>query len=89
MRAKLFTYTTKNLNKSQQSIVSKRINGYTDKSNGSQYEYKRPGLITKMANIKITKNTFIVNETDFSQIENKLKGHGAKVKSWNIAIKDL
>lgn len=89
MRAKLFTYTTQNLTKSQKSIVSKRINGYTDKSNRSQYKYERPGLITKMANIKISKNTFIIKETEFSQIENKLKEHGAKVKSWDIVINDL
>lgn len=87
MKAKLVTYSTENLSPTQRSILSKKINGYLDKSNKARYTYKREGIITKLPHIKITNKTFIIREKDFSSINIEIKKHGATLKSWNIEIK--
>ena len=48
MKAKLVTYTTKNLNKSEKSILSKKLYGYLDKSNNSKYTYQRKGILSNI-----------------------------------------
>ena len=55
MKAIILTYDTKKLNNTQKSIISKKINGYTDKSNKGQYTYQRKGILQKIPHIKITK----------------------------------
>ena len=89
MKAKIFTYSTERLNSTQKSILSKRINGYIDKSNGSRYTYKRKGIFGKLPHIKITKKAFIIREQDFLHISKILKRYGATLKSWDIDIKKL
>ena len=89
MKAKLFTYSTEKLNPKERSILSKRINGYLDKSNGSRYTYKRKGIFEKMPHIKITKKAFIIREQDFPKISNMLKQYRVTLKSWDIDIKKL
>ena len=89
MNAKLITYSTKDLNVTQRSILSKKLNGYLDKSNKSQYTYKREGVITNLIHIKITNKTFIIRKSDFSLISKELKKYGAKIKSWDINIKHI
>jgi len=89
MKVKLITYSTENLGPTQRSIISKRINGYTDKSNKSRYTYRRKGLIEEIPNIKVTNKTFILKEKDFPAIKKELKKLGAKVKVWDIKIKKI
>jgi len=89
MKAILITYTTEKLTPTQRSILSKRINGYTDKSNKSQYTYTRKGKITTISHIKITQKTFIVKKEDSQNIMNLLKKHKATVKSWEIGIENI
>ena len=89
MKAKLITYSTDNLNSTQRSILSKRINGYLDKSNRSQYKYKREGIISKINHIKVTHKTFIIREKDFKLINKEIQKYGAKVNSWDIYIKEI
>ena len=89
MKAKVFTYSTERLNSTQKSILSKRINGYIDKSNGARYTYKRKGIFEKIPHIKITKKAFIIMEQDFSKVIRILKQYGATLKSWNIDIKKI
>ena len=89
MKAKLITYSTNNLNPTQRSILSKRINGYLDKSNRSQYKYEREGIISKINHIKVTHKTFIIRKKDFQLINKEIKKYGAKVSSWDIDIKEI
>lgn len=89
MKAKLITYSTENLTPTQRSIVSKRINGYIDKSNKSRYTYNRDGIITKLPHIKITNKAFIIRKKDFSLVYKEIKKHKAIVKSWDIEIKQI
>ena len=89
MKAKVFTYSTERLNSTQKSILSKRINGYIDKSNGARYTYKRKGIFEKIPHIKITKKAFIIREQDFSKVSKILRQYGATLKSWNIDIKKI
>lgn len=87
--AKIVTYATEKLNPTERSILSKRINGYLDKSNRARYTYRREGIITNIPHIKVTNRTFIVREKDFSFINKEIKKYGATVKSWDINIKVL
>lgn len=89
MQAKLITYTTEGLNKSQKSILSKRMYGYTDKSNKGQYTYKREGILNNTKHVKVCNNTFIIYSKDWSQVKNKLKRSKLTIKEWDIDIKDF
>jgi hypothetical protein len=89
MKAKLFTYSTEKLNSTERSILSKRINGYLDKSNRARYTYKRDGIVKKVPHIKVTKKTFIVSSKDFFSITKVIKQFGATIKSWDIDVKRL
>ena len=89
MKAKLFTYSTEKLSPTKRSIISKRINGYIDKSNKAQYTYNRKGLITKLPHIKISNKTFIIREKDFSLVNKAIKQLGATIKAWSINIKKI
>lgn len=89
MKAKLFTYSTEKLDPTERSILSKRINGYLDKSNKARYTYKRQGIVEKVPHIKITNKTFIIRNRDFSLINKEIRKYGAIVRSWDILIKEL
>ncbi len=89
MKAKLITYSTENLTSTQRSILSKRINGYIDKSNNARYIYKRKGFIAGLPHVKVTNKTFIIREKDFSLINKELRKLGASIKSWDIVFREL
>ena len=89
MKAKLVTYSTKGLSSTERSILSKRINGYLDKSNNAKYTYKREGIISKLRHIKVTNKAFIIRKKDFSLVNKELSKHKAEVKSWDIEIKQI
>ena len=85
----MITYSTEGLSSTKRSILSKRINGYLDKSNKAKYTYKRKGIISELQHIKVTNNTFIIRKKDFSSINKELKMCGAQVKSWDIDVKQV
>ena len=89
MKAKLVTYSTNGLSSTERSILSKRINGYLDKSNKAKYMYKREGLISKLPHIKVANKAFIIRKKDFSLVSKELKKHKAEAKSWDIEIKKI
>lgn len=87
MKAKLITYTTENLGNSKRCILSKRLYGYLDKSNNSQYTYQRKGLIDPFKNIKVSNNTFIIEARGWEKIKEFLFKSKATLKIWDINIK--
>lgn len=87
MEAKLFTYTTEKLNNSEKSTLSKKLNGYTDKSNKSRYEYHRKGILNNIKHIKISNNTFIIETKHWKTIKKELKDINATIKEWDITLK--
>jgi hypothetical protein len=89
MKAKLVSYSTEGLTPTQRSIVSKRINGYIDKSNRSRYLYKREGIIEKIPHIKVTHDTFIIRKQDFPILKKELNKLGVKIKTWDIEISKI
>lgn len=89
MNAKLVTYTTEKLNKSEKSILSKRLHGYTDKSNNSQYTYKRKGFLDQVKHIKVCNNTFIIGEKDFEPIKDELRKRKATIKEWDVTLENF
>lgn len=89
MKAKLVTYTTEKLNKSEKSILSKTLYGYLDKSNRSQYTYQREGLLHNKTHTKICNNTFIISPEDWVEIKKELKKKKITIKEWDIDIKEL
>ena len=89
MNAKLVSYTTEKLNKSEKSILSKRLFGYTDKSNKCKYTYQREGLLSNIKHIKVSKNTFIISSNDWLSIKKELLKRKVNVKEWNIDLKEF
>lgn len=89
MKAIIITYTTEGLNNTQKSIVSKAINGYTDKSNKSQYTYKRKGILQKVPHIKITDKTYIIPEKNYLKIKKQLETLNINTKIWKISLKQI
>ena len=89
MKAKLITYSTNGLSSTERSILSKKINGYLDKSNKAKYMYRRDGLISKLPHIKVANKAFIIRKKDFFLVSKELKKHRVEVKSWDIDIKQI
>jgi hypothetical protein len=86
MKAKLITYITEGFSPTKRSILSKRINGYVDKSNRSRYTYKRKGVFAGLPHIKVTDKAFIIPRDDFDLVCKAIKKYGAKIKAWDIEI---
>ena len=86
MDAKLITYTTEKLNKSEKSMLSKRLFGYTDKSNNSKYTYQRQGILHNIQHVKVCNNTFLIKSKDWPRIKKELIKRKASVKEWDIVI---
>lgn len=89
MHTKLITYTTEMLNKSEKSILSKRMYGYIDKSNKSRYTYIRKGILNDTKHIKICNNTFIIKTKDWPKIKKELRKRKVTVKKWDIDLKEF
>jgi len=89
MHAKLVTYTTERLNKSEKSILSKKMYGYTDKSNKSRYTYAREGILNNTKYLKVCNNTFIIDPQDWPRTRKELKKRKTTVKEWDISIKEF
>lgn len=89
MKAKLLKYSTKGLTTSKRTTISKRLNGYIDKSNKAQYLYHREGLIKTIPHIKVSSNTFIIKSKDFKKVKEAIQKSGGKITSWDITIKDF
>ena len=89
MKAKLVTYTTKGLTGSQKSILSKKMFGYTDKSNKSQYTYHRNGVLEEYEFVKVCNNTFIISIDGWNEVKNVLDEKNAVVTVWDIDIEKL
>lgn len=87
MEAEIITYETKTMSNTQRSIISKKIFGYTDRTQGSQYTYQRKGILDSIPHVVITKKTFIVDLKDAKWVKGIIKGLGASVKSLKIEIK--
>ncbi|KXA94264.1 hypothetical protein AKJ37_07780 [candidate division MSBL1 archaeon SCGC-AAA259I09] len=86
MKAKLVTYRTEKLNKSEKSKLSKKLYGYTDKSHHGKYVYEREGLLDEIKHIKIYKNTFIVPIENWAPIKEELKKRKVNIKTWGIIL---
>jgi len=89
MHAKLVTYTTEKLNKSEKSILSKRMYGYMDKSNKSRYTYARKGILDGAKYFKICNNTFIIDHKCWPKVRKEIKKRKATIKEWNINIEEF
>jgi hypothetical protein len=89
MQAKLVTYKTDKLNNSEKSILSKRLYGYTDKSNMSKYTYDRKGLLQDKKHIKICNNTFIIIPEEWESIKKELKKRKVTITEWDITIEQF
>jgi hypothetical protein len=85
MKAVLFTYRTKNFSKSESSKISKKIRGYSDKSNQSKYNYQREGIINRCGGVIVSKSTFIIPKKHEKEI-NKLEKRGLKISRWEIDL---
>ena len=88
MKAEIVTYETKGMSNSKRSIISKVIFGYIDRTKGSQYTYKRKGIVESVPHVAITKKTVVVISADATKIKKVIKDRGATVNSWKIDIKE-
>lgn len=88
MKAKLVTYTTEGLNKSEKSMLSKKMYGYIDKSNKSRYTYIRKGVLNDTKHIKVCNNTFIINVKDWPKVRKELRKRKATLREWDVNLKE-
>lgn len=86
MKAVLMSYRTEGLSKTDSSKISKRLVGYTDKSNKSNYTYKRKGLIEEAKGIIISKSTFIIPCEKAREITEYINSKNGLVSLWSIEI---
>lgn len=89
MKAKLVTCKKEDLNNSQRSIISKNLFGYLDKSNRGKYSYKRKGLLNLFKFVKVSNNTFIIEQKGWLKIREFLEKNKVKTKTWNIEVARL
>ena len=87
MKAVLICYTLGDAKHDVRSAFKREFIGYTDKSNNGAYEYKREGLLSKISHIKPAKGVIIVKDSDSRKVKRLLKKYKAKVKSFDINIK--
>lgn len=86
MKAVLMSYKTEGLSKTESSKLSKRLVGYTDRSNKSKYTYERKGLIRKAKGLIISKSTFIIPYNKAEEIREYINSKQGLVSLWNIEI---
>ena len=86
MKARILTYSTIGLTLNEVSKISKKLHGYTDKSNRSLYTYNRKGILQDIEHIRVDKKTYIVPEDDYKTLANTLRNMGTKVRSWKIDV---
>jgi len=86
MRAKIVCLDFSKHVKSKQSLLSKKIYGYTDNSNNGRYSYERPGILTPISKLILGKASFVIHEKDVEIITEILK-MDVIVKTYDISIK--
>ncbi len=85
MKARLVSYDLTNLIQWKKVAVNRRLFGYLEYSNNSQYKYKRKGILESIPHIKVAKSVILVKETDFAKLAKSLK---CKYKSYKIDINE-
>lgn len=83
----LICYSLGNANDQARSSLKRELLGYTDKSNNGQYQYEREGLLKGIPHIKPAKGVIIVKDKDCNKVKKLLKKYGAKLKLFEINIK--
>ena len=83
----LICYSLGNINHDVRSAFKRELMGYVDKSNNGMYEYQRKGLLDNIPHIKPAKGVIIVKGRDSNRVKRLLRKYKAKVKSFDIDIK--
>jgi hypothetical protein len=86
MKAKLIAYSVKNLSISDQNQVRKAINGHNDVSHGSQYKYRRKGLLDRITHIRPSRGTVILPKKEALEFIEILKKYKTETKIYDIDI---
>ena len=76
----------KHLKKKDQSGISQKIYGYTDKSNHGKYIYERKGILSGIPKLILGKGTFVILEKNVNLID-KIRKLNVKVNIYDISIK--
>lgn len=87
MKAVLICYSLKEAKHDVRSAFKRELMGYLDKSNNGMYEYRREGLLNKIPHAKPSKGVIIVKEKDSSKVKRLLRKYKARLKLFNIDIK--
>ena len=87
MKAVLICYSLMDAKHDVRSSFKREMIGYVDKSNNGAYEYQREGLLDKISHLKPAKGVIIVKEIDSNKVKRLLRKYKARLKLFNIDIK--
>lgn len=68
--------------------ITRKIYGYTDRSNHGKYSYERKGILSDIPFEKIARGAFFVEKQFKEEVISKLTELGLKVKVFDIEIKE-
>lgn len=88
MKSKLICYTFGKISNEKRSKLKRELFGYKDKSNNSQYQYLRKGILTQIPNIRPIRSVIITKNEDSTKVQKVLKKYGAKISIFDIDLQE-
>jgi len=76
----LILYDLKNKTRKEKTDITRKLFGFQDKSNNSDYTYERKGLLKDFKYKKETKVTILINSNDELKIKRILRQMGIKCR---------
>lgn len=86
MKASLIVQDLSKLSHYQKVLFNRAIYGYKDNSNNNLYHYKREGILSQIANLRLLKGALVIKTEDMDKIMPLLKKHKVKYEIYGIVI---
>lgn len=80
-------YNTKHLNSKQKIDFSRKVFGYTDKSNNNQYKYSRKGTLTDVISDKLGKSAFMIQTKDEEKVIKEMHKYKIPIELIKLILK--
>lgn len=87
MKGKLICYTLGKSSHKERSKLKRELFGYIDKSNNTQYQYQRKGILDQIPHTRPIRSVIITKKEDFMMVYNVLKKYGAKAYIFDVVLK--
>ena len=77
-RKSVILYDLKNKKATEKADITRKLFGFSDKSNNGRYEYKRNGLLKDIKHEKWNKSAILIDSKDEQKVLEILKKFGLK-----------